>query len=223
MNLVIPQNVIEFVIFPFLTNKELCVLGSCCKLFRACQQSKFHRRAVQLWGKKCGYPEMLFYVQQINRFPTRLVCKSDVILIFRITESSLLSTQVKNNPPFAAKKLYSLSRVMRLCFARHGNVQGLINYKNELQQRIVRKEEKRKAEEKKNQCILVEALAKNGLTLRDDSYFCQSFISGKNKDLSLVVRKMQEAKYLYEYCGFDKHYEQITNRIKHNGYYHWMS
>lgn len=51
---------------------------------------------------------------------------------------------------------------------------------------------------------MIDALRVVGLELRDDSKLCQLYIEGKTDNLSQIVRRMGEMRFLYEYCHMEE-------------------
>lgn len=58
---------------------------------------------------------------------------------------------------------------------------------------------------------LKEGLRKVGLPLRDDSSFCANYINTGHPDIDIVVDRMCEVHYLYNYCDM---YNEIGKIIK---------
>ena len=58
--------------------------------------------------------------------------------------------------------------------------------------------------------------------LRNDSELCREFIDGKISNISEVVERMCEMKYLYDYCYMeeckDEAYEEYIEEKKYKGY-----
>ena len=60
--------------------------------------------------------------------------------------------------------------------------------------------------------LLIKALNKVGLELREDSELCKKYISGENKNnKKLVVERMCQMKYLFEYCHMDECKQEAHN------------
>jgi DNA-binding transcriptional MerR regulator len=87
------------------------------------------------------------------------------------------------------------------------NINNKLEELNE-QKKFLQQEKMNKKEEKKNKRYesLTKALNKAGLELRNDSKSCENYIDGKIKDknISDIVERMCQMKYLFEYCHMDE-------------------
>jgi hypothetical protein len=85
--------------------------------------------------------------------------------------------------------------------------------KNERKLKLKNCKNKKKNERKEK---LVKALEENVLEVRSDSKLCNGYIEGiiKGWNISKMVRRMGEMKYLHEYCDFDYTFIQADEEFK---------
>jgi len=147
-------------------------------------------------------------------------------LQFHQVKSSYGRRQVAN--------LFNKQDIMNKACERHSttldDLPHIIAYKKQVKDtksmaRRVKKQEARDALEAPRRTRLVEALQAAGLELRADSKLCQLYIEGKTDNLTQIVRRMGEMRYLYEYCHMDEcrdeAYNQMREERKEFGYCDW--
>lgn len=162
--------------------------------------------------------------KQCSELPEfKLICKSTAKNEYYLTENDLthLRAYYVPNPHYKrapAMNLFILQDVYNyFCYKYRCPLSQMDQIKNDLK---VHKENRAKQvknsiENRKNQrkIQLEKALNEYHLTLRADSKLCAGYIDGTIKDWTIaqIVQRMCQMKFLYEYCFFQKAFEDARD------------
>lgn len=150
----------------------------------------------------------------------KLICKSTAKSRYQLTEKDMTNIdewfEVKNPH-------YNRASAMKLCHEDEAIIVACRKY-NCTEEELTKKQNKREKakqeieeikqyanDERKHQLVL--ALENSGLKLRSDSSLCNGYIDGTITDWTLdrIVERMCQMKYLYDYCDFNKYFQQARN------------
>ena len=168
----------------------------------------------------------------------RLICKSRAKEKFYLTDKELKDVDSLSAPNSYGRYdlvLYNRREIIEIFCRKYGinadNEHEINSKRNEIylqkqeirdiarEKRQIAIEEKRKIRKKE----LKKKLSKKGLDLRPDSKLCEEYINGKIKDvpIEVIVDRMCQMKYLYDYCNMDhylKKIKKLRNRTNYKKY-----
>ena len=134
---------------------------------------------------------------------------------------SLLRYDEAPNPYYRSShnmKLYNYADVLSIAIIEYGSIEACENALIERVEKRIKRREQQQAKKLKETKIrkknLQDALKNRGLVLRSDSNLCKGYIDKKDFEewtLEMVVQRMAEMKYLFEYCNMRNKIKQLRN------------
>jgi len=177
-------------------------------------------------GKKSSYYNMILcnLCNELDKY--KLMCKTDVKKTYLLNDKDLddIEYYEVKNPHYrcaSSMLLYNKKDIINKCVEKY-----VVNYEDVYKFIEVIKEDRKIKNEKKKETIkkkkeqrkeiLVDALKEYKLTLRADSQLCEEYINGRLKNMSIddIVQRMCQMRFLYEYCDFNKCYNE-AKKIKY--------
>lgn len=76
---------------------------------------------------------------------------------------------------------------------------------------LVDESERRFEQRRARTMLLTEVLARYQLIIRTDSKLCTKYINGDEDDLSMIVDKLCQVRYLYDYCEMENELQRVAN------------
>jgi len=152
----------------------------------------------------------------------KLVCKSTALKEYYLTDDDLddLKYVEVKNPHYRSSSnmmLFSLVDIVNKFYYKYDTYdkksmdEKLIFLKNQKKERSERIKTTKMNKQMNRRYELESALHKNGVKWRNDSKLCKGYVENtldSDWTIDIIVQRMCEMKYLYEYCNMDKYYDK---------------